>query len=326
MANTNPAVDALLNHLRDHPNQIGTVGESRENVQNQNQHEVDYDRDYSLGTILPRILQQYEGGGTMTLMGIGGEPHIINRTTTTVYPLIVIMCPGNEQPPPSLVAEKIPDGAEEHIIRDGHLMRLKHGGQFLVKNIEPACNMEFLRVHENTYVLISYRRPSRNSIRAMSVNEQLTEEHTTLFTQRSEDIESVDFNFLLENGEKSTIDVYEMDDADLDVMGKAREVVAEYAEDDDDDVPGNTLEKKNGHVRNAIDIAIEEARGEKSAARELLEGSGYDQDTLTSMRVYKIYPNSYEGNLDHYFNRFYGNADIVYAGNREPSVRVRNNE
>ena len=160
----------------------------------------------------------------------------------------------------------------------------------------------------------------------MSGDEQLTEEHTTLFTQRSEDIESVDFDFLLENGEKSTIDVYDMDDADLDVMGKAREVVAEYADDDDAIIPGNTVEEKINHVRNAIDIAIETVQEEKSAARELLEGSGYDQDTLTSMRVYKIYPNNYEGNLGHFFNRFYDKADIVYAGNREPSVRVRNNE
>ena len=326
MANTNPRVVAVLNHLRDRPI-IGILGENRENVQNQNQHEVDYDRDYSLGDILRTIIeQQHGGGGTMTLLRKGGEPVTTGRTTTMTYSLIVIMCPGKAKLPPSLVAVRIPDGDEEHIIRGGHLMRLKHGGQFLVKNMDTACNMEFVRVHEDTNVLISHQRPSMNSTRAMSVNEQLTEEHTDLFTQMSEYIESVDFNFPLENGEVSTLDVYYMDDEELDVTGKAREVVAEYAEDGiDDEIPGNTAEEKIGHVRNAIDIAIEEARGEKSAARELLEGSGYDQDTLTSLRVYKIYPNNYEGNLDHYFNRFYGNADIVYAGNRDPSVRVRNN-
>lgn len=315
--NNYPGVDVLVANI-DGGRGLGTIGDSRANVVGLNI--VNYNDEYDIRATLRTIRQHHQGGGTITLMGIGGEPDTTGRTTEMNYPLIAVWLPGDDQPPPSLVAEKIPDGDEEHIIRDGHLMRLKHGGQFLVKNIEPACNMEFLRVHENTYVLISHRRPSKNSTRAMSVNEQLTEEHTTLFTQRSEDIESVDFNFLLENGEVSTIDVYDMNEG---VTGKAREVVVD---DDDDEIPGNTEKEKSDHVRNAILVAIEEARGEKAAVRELLEGSGYDQDTLTAMRVYKIYPNNYEGNLNHYFNRFYDKADIVYAGNREPSVRVRNNE
>ena len=269
---------------------------------------------YNLPNVLKKLVYNHRRA-TFSIFASGGQ--LVDPVTNTmVFPIIILAVTSQEKKPaPSIVAVPLQEGDDldspENIkvVEEKYvLQKFKHSS--MKWNEVPGTN-------GRVFVLESGvgQRRSRTSAAALSEDAKAGEEHSCLFTQKvgyengKIFVDDVDFTIDTVVGDEPITGRYMKGDG---LEKTKKDLVDDYR----DEIPGNNDDEKANVVVKAIRDAFRSARTEIRDNLRLLHDEGYNEQTLNTIQVYKIYPESYEGKRSPVWSggRFYGNASEVFGG------------
>ena len=269
---------------------------------------------YDLTNVTKKLFHKHRRA-TFSIFVPGGQS-VDPFTNTMVFPIIILAVTSQgKKPAPSFVAVPLQEGDDLDSPKNIKVVEEKYVLQQFKHSPMKWNPVE--GTDDRVFVLESGvgQRSSRTSAAALSEDAKAGEEHTCLFTQKvgyeNEKIfvDDVDFTIDTVVGDEPITGRYMKGDG----LEKTK---TDLVDDYRDEIPGNNDDEKADVVEKAIRDAFDSARTEIRDNLRLLHDEGYNEQTLNTIQVYKIYPESYAGERSPVWSggRFYGNASEVFGG------------